>query len=419
MRFIFFLVLLVIASPSLRAEEVKKETKVSLYGFIRNDFYLNTYQGMSATNDYSYLFPNYIGLDADGNDINQQTSANLLSIITRLGIIMKGPDIFNAKVTGNIEADFSGKPELYLFRLRKAYVQFDWDKTQLVTGQTWHPFGGGNHIPIVTSLGLGSPFRPLNRSAQIKVNHQFGSIETSLSTVYQHQYTSYGPLGQTSLYKRDAVLPEIVGGLSYIHKGLLVGVNMDFNSIKPRETTSGSNGNIYVTDEILYSYSYMVFCKLQKNKFWLYYQGYYGQNMAHMNMNSGYGVKNFHPDNGKEEYTNYNSVTSVLNITYGTKWRPGIFLGYSKNLGTSDALYQFTTNGKTEAHSWGLAPDIQSLYRISPSFSYTAENLNLQFEYEVTGAEKGTGSFRFSDGLYSKCHNSVNNGVKLVMIYNF
>jgi len=419
MRLICTLMLIGITNYFSLAVEVKKETKFTYYGFIRNDFYLNTYQGMSATNDYSYLYPNYIGKDADGNDINKQTSANLLSIITRAGVIIKGPEVLNAKMTGNIEADFSGKPEMYLFRLRKAFVQFDWEKTQLITGQTWHPFGGGNNIPIVTSLGLGSPFRPLNRSAQLKINHRFGSIETSLSAVYQHQYTSYGPLGQTSLYKRNAVLPEIVGGISCTINSWIFGCNMDFNSIQPRETTSGTNGNIYKTNEILYSYSYMVFGILQKNKFWFYCQGYYGQNMAHMNMNSGYGVKNFNPEKGKEEYTNYNSITSVMNITYGTKWRPGIFIGYSKNLGTTDPLYQFSTSGKVEAKSWGLSPEIQSLFRVSPSFSYTANNLNLQFEYEVTGADKGTGSFKFSDGLYDESHKSVNNGVKLVMIYNF
>jgi len=419
MRFFCTLILIVLIFQSSLAEEHKKEVKFSIYGFIRNDFYLNTYQGMSATNDYSYLYPNYIGKDAEGNDINQQTSANLLSIITRAGVNIKGPVVLNAKMTGTIEADFSGKPEMYLFRLRKAFVQFDWEKTQLITGQTWHPFGGGNYIPIVTSLGLGSPFRPLNRSAQLRINHRFGPVETSLSAVYQHQYTSYGPLGQTSLYKRNAVLPEIVGGISYSKNGWLVGCNMDFNSIQPRDITTGSNGNSYKTNEILYSYSYMVFGIVQKNKFWFYCQGYYGQNMAHMNMNSGYGVKKYNPEKGKEEYTNYNSITSVLNITYGTKWRPGIFIGYSKNLGTSDPLYQFTTNGKVEARSWGLSPEIQSLFRVSPSFSFTADNLNLQFEYEVTGAEKGTDSFTFSDGLYDVTHKSVNNGVKLVMIYNF
>ncbi|HWS01750.1 MAG TPA: hypothetical protein VN249_14100 [Prolixibacteraceae bacterium] len=419
MRFIFTLLLVGLSFTSIFAEVSIKKTQFSFYGFIRNDFYLNTYQGMSATNDYSYLYPNYIGKDADGNDINKQTSANLLSIITRVGVIIRGPDVLNAKMTGNIEADFSGKPEMYLFRLRKAFVQFDWEKTQLITGQTWHPFGGGNNIPYVTSLGLGSPFRPLNRSAQVKLNHRFGLFEASLSTVYQHQYTSYGPVGQTSLYKRNAAIPEIVGGISFINKGLLVGANMDFNSIQPREITSGTNGNVYKTDEILYSYSYMLFCKLEKNKFWFYWQGYYGQNVSHMNMNSGYGVKNYNSENGKEEYTNYNSVTSVLNIAYGVKWRPGIFIGYSKNLGTSDPLYQFSTNGKSEPRSWGLSPEIQSVYRISPSLSYTVDKLNLQFEYELTGADKGTGLFRFSDGLYSESHQSVNNGVKLVMIYNF
>ena len=46
------------------AQEPKKESPLSFYGFVRNDFYLDTYKGVNAFHDLFYLYPNYIGVDA-------------------------------------------------------------------------------------------------------------------------------------------------------------------------------------------------------------------------------------------------------------------------------------------------------------------------------------------------------------------
>ena len=68
MRIICSFLLAGILSSSLFAQENKKETSVSLYGFIRNDFYLDTYKGLNSFNDLFYLYPNYVGADANGHD---------------------------------------------------------------------------------------------------------------------------------------------------------------------------------------------------------------------------------------------------------------------------------------------------------------------------------------------------------------
>jgi len=111
--------------------EPKKENPVTFYGFVRNEFYLDTYKGLNAFQDIFYLFPNYIGLDADGKDINNQASANFVSVVTRGGVNIVGPEIFGARTTGCIEVDFAGKPEFYLLRLRKAFTLFSWEKSKL------------------------------------------------------------------------------------------------------------------------------------------------------------------------------------------------------------------------------------------------------------------------------------------------
>ena len=419
MRFICSLLILGLLPSFLFAEENKKVTSVSFYGFIRNDFYLDTYKGQNSFNDLFYLYPNYIGADASGHDINRQTTANMVSIVSRGGLNITGPLIFGAKTTGCLEADFAGKPEIYLLRLRKAFVVFHWDKTTLLVGQTWHPFGGGDLFPTVPSLNTGSPFRPFNRSPQVKIDHKTGFWTASLTSAYQQQYLSYGPCGASNTYKRDAVIPELVAGIDHGKKGFNFGANIDYNTIKPRVTTTGNNGNVYNAGQILSSLSYMIYGSYQHNQLKVLFQGFAGQNVTHLTLNSGYGISDFNPATGEEHYTNYNGIYTMLNIVYGTRWQPGILLGYAKNLGTSKPLYKFTLSGAESATIWGMSTNVQSDYRICPFLSYNASKFLLSAEYELTSALYGTGKINFENGLYPAVHNTVNHGSRIVMTYFF
>jgi hypothetical protein len=396
------------------AQEAKKESSIKLYGFIRNDFSLDTYQGVNAFEDIYYLFPHYQGMDDNGNDINEQTTANFFSMMTRLGMKIAGPEILGAKTSAVIEVDLAGKPNYFLMRARKAYVQFDWEKSSLLVGQTWHPFFGGHAYPRVGSLSTGTPFNAFNRSPQVKLDLKSGNIKLTLAGLYQHQYLSRGPLGASSTYKRDAVLPELVAGLSCEKDGISLGVAADYNTIKPKLTTTGINGT-FNTDEVLGSMTYMGYAKIAKGKLMMLTKGFYGQNMAHFLMLGGYGVKSLNPTTGEESYTNYSVASALFNITYGTKWRPGLFIGYSENLGTDDPLVD-TGAGAT---TYGFFTQIQSMYRISPSISYSIPRFLLTAEYEITSADYGIDGFNMNDGLYSSKHTVENRGLRLVMTYSF
>jgi hypothetical protein len=109
----------------------------------------------------------------------------------------------------------------------------------------------------------------------------------------------------------------------------------------------------------------------------------------------------------------------MLNISYGTKWKPGILLGYAKNLGTSKPLYKFTVSGAECPTVWGLSTSIQSDYRICPSLSYSESKYLLSVEYEMTAAQYGVGKFNFENGLYAGIHNTVDHGARIVMTYYF
>ncbi len=55
-------------------------------------------------------------------------------------------------------------------------------------------------------------------------------------------------------------------------------------------------------------------------------------------MLGGFGIKSIDNRTGEQKYTPIRVSSSWLNVVYGQKWKPGIFLGYVKNMGTSDAL---------------------------------------------------------------------------------
>lgn len=395
--------------------EPQKVNPVTFYGFVRNEFYLDTYKGLNAFQDIFYLFPNYIGLDADGKDINNQASANFVSVVTRGGVNIVGPEIFGAKTTGCIEVDFAGKPEIYLLRLRKAFTLFSWAKSKLLVGQTWHPMWGNDAFPRIGALNTGTPFQPFNRSPQVRFDYNSGPVTYSLSAVYQQQYLSGGPVGFSNMYKRDAVIPEMVLGIEYVEKGLTLGAGIDFNRIKPRVTTSGSDSKLYIADQYLNSLSGMAYGKYSSGKLMMLLKGYYGQNMTHLTMVAGYGVATYNPVNGEETYTNYNGYTTLFNITYGNKWRPGLFLGYLENLGSSDPLAN--KGGKADVYGYGTS--ILNMYRASPSLSYSVPKFLLTAEYELTNASNGVGQFDFSNGLYAGSHSAINHGVRMIMTYYF
>lgn len=120
----------------LEAEKAKpKEWDASLYGWVRADYIFDSRQSAYSREYNLNLYPLDEKLDANGKDINSAGSSNFLAITTRVGINFKGPNVWGAKATGKIEADFFGNTELNkttagtgstgLLRLRHATATLD------------------------------------------------------------------------------------------------------------------------------------------------------------------------------------------------------------------------------------------------------------------------------------------------------
>jgi hypothetical protein len=396
-----------------------KNSNIEFYGFIRSEFYYDSYKGINAAMDNFYLFPLYKGVDPEGNDVNQQGITNFTAMATRFGMNISGGEILGAKTIANIETDFAGILNEYpeVLRLRKANVQFNWEKSTLLVGQTWHPFWGhGAFFPQVGGLNTGAPFNPFNRSPQVDFDYRLRKVTLSLTALYEYQYCSKGfydvPNNNSkNLAKRNAGIPEMVAGLYYDSPKLSAGVAGQYNAIKPIATTDKG----YVTNNLNHSFSAMGFLGHKSEKLFILAKGLIGQNLVNMTMPGGYGVKDYNSTTGEMKYTNYTTYSAFINMVYGKTVQLGFLSGVTGNLGTSDPLFNFNGSAKT----LGLFPNIKNIYRVSPHVAYNVKNLRFIAEVETTLANYGAGNFNFSDGLYNNHFSATNNRIFLVLMYNF
>ncbi len=417
-----FTLLLILGSLIATAQDVKTtDFDLDFYGFIRNEFYIDSYKGLDAAHDQFYLVPLYAGKDANGEDINEQTSANLTAITTRLGVKINGPEILGAKTSGNIEFDFGGiiKTEPTLLRIRHAYSAFTWKNSKLLIGQTWHPFWGGSIFPTIAGLNTGSPFQAFSRSPQVRYDIFSGKFTFSGALVYELQYQSKAiessGFTTSNQAKRNGVLPELDLVLEFKNKNFTVGIGALYNQIKPRMTNTGTDG-IFKSDEFIAGKGVMAYLKYSAGKFSVVTKGYYGQNLTQLCLLGGYGVATTDLRTGAETYTNYTNYTALVNALYGRKWQAGLLIGIGDNLGTNKELYNDGTN---KAKTYGLLPGVQDIFRVSSSISLNISKLKLMAEYELTTANYGIGAMNFANGLYTDKHLTKNNRLNLMMMYYF
>lgn len=398
----------------------EKQVKAEIYGFIRSEFYLDTYKGINAAMDNFYLFPAYAGVDPAGKEINKSTMTNYTGMATRFGFNITGPELFGAKSSANFETDFTGIVSEYpeVLRLRKAYIKLDWENSSLLVGQTWHPLwnGMGGNYPKVGNFNTGSPFNPFNRSPQIDFDYRIENVTLSFTALYEQQYVSRGFYAAPNsncknLPKRNSGIPELVLGINHSKGAVTAGIAGQFNAIQPIDKTDLG----YVTNKLNTSLAGMAYLAYKKNKLYVLAKGLYGQNMANMLMLGGYGAKTYDSVTGKMTYTNYNHYSTFVNLVYGTKVQLGLFGAISGNLGTTDPLYDFDGSAKIA----GLATSIKTLSRVSTCLTYNYKNLKFVAEYEITSADWGTGTFDFSDGLYDDTNNATNHRLLFMVMYNF
>lgn len=409
---------------------IGKDFNLKIYGQVRTDFYYNTRDNVQSVDGLFYMYPKDKSLDYYDNDRNDADNSNFYAVYSRLGFDFAGPMLGNAKTSAKIEFDFrgNGNDNLSVVRLRHAYFNLDWGKSKLLVGQTWHPFYG-EVAPQILNLNMGAPFQPFGRAPQIRYRYQSGDLQLQLSALWQSQYKSYGPTAndgsgnsRVQQFHKNSNIPELAVNLDYKANGWIAGVGVDMLSIVPR-TQSDNNGRVLKVDERLTTVSYEAHVKYSNEKLYFAAKSVLGSNMTHVSMTGGYSIKSVNDRTGERKYTPFRNSSTWVNIAYGKKWKPALFLGYMKNLGTADDLMPEYTRNEVDGIDthygkiyYGTGTNLDKLISGTFELTYNVPHWKIGAEYNYTSAWYGTNK---ANGKVENTHSVGNSRLVLSATYSF
>jgi len=405
------LLLLIIIIPVYVFAQEEKKFGISFSGFVKSDIFLDTRQYLSFREGHFLLYPLGESLDLDSVDVNSKTNFNILSIQSRLTGNITGPDAFGAKSSAVLEGEFFGMSDASIntFRLRHALVKLNWQSTELLVGQTWHPMFITDCFPGVISFNTGAPFQPFSRNPQVRITQTFGEIRIMAAAVTQRDFSSPG--GSASI--RNSAFPEIQLQLQYnladkdAGTEILAGVGGGYKILQPRLITD----SMYQTNEKVKGISYLAFLKFKTPVITVKCEGALGQNLYDLTMLGGYAIKYTNDtaiiNNNDYEYTTINCYSVWTDITTnGDKIQGGLFAAYSENLGSADYFI---------GDNFIRGIDIKYLYRISPRIIFNSGKVRFAGELEYTTAAYGHSDIQ---GLV-KDASEISNLRALIAVYYF
>jgi hypothetical protein len=378
------LLTILLSSISLFSQESDEKLKLDFYGFIKSDYWIDSRQVVYAREGLFNLMPKNISFDKNLNDINASPNFNFSAITSRAGINISGLKSFNADVDAKLEADFSGisNQDINGFRLRHAYLNLKWQRSELLLGQTWHPMFVTDLFPRVISLNTGAPFQAFNRSPLARFSFKNNNFKLIFAAIAQRDYANFGPNGRSFEYLSNAVAPNMHLQLQYKLNNQILGIAVDAKSLRP-ELISDSN---FINKNKVNSISFMAYYLFSNDRIDFRLKAIYGQNLSDQLMLGGYAVKSIDTITAVKTYTPTNHVFVYLNPVFKRKMKNknkihyGLFLGYAQNLGTSD---------ENAGIYYATGADIRSLFRIAPSLSIISNKTQFCLEYEFTSAQYG------------------------------
>ncbi len=403
----FLFLLLVLVSLSGKKGFSQGMFQFEFHGFVNFEMFYDTRQVVAAREGNVILFPAKVNPDPEGTDLNAVPAFQMSLLSSRLHAGIKGPEIIGAKSSALFEVDFLGtaQDKFNLIRMRHALVKLNWERTELLAGQYWHPLFIVSCFPGVVHFGGAVPYNVLNRSPQLRLTQKSGNFSLMLALLAQSDFASTGPNGYSSQYLRNSGLPETWTQIIYEEGRFLAGASAGVLSLRPRiQTLAG-----YQTREKMTSLAGNAFAKYRFDHFQIKAQGTWGENLSHLVMLGGYAeAQPIDQEKALWSYTGIRSMAAWVDVeeTSGN-WRSGLFGGFSKNLGT---------NEETMGNTWVRGENISHIFRIAPRLGYFTEkaSFNLELIYDV--AAYGT-----PDQYYAfNGTNQVNNLRTMASIkYNF
>ena len=365
-----------------------QDFSLSWHGFVNPHYYADSRSVVGGREDMMLFYPKPIVRDSLGHDINDGWQANMLAITARLGLTVKGPEILGANTLAYVEGDFTGSTNATInnLRLRHAYFRMNWDKHELTAGQYWYAMVVHEIMPMTNPLNMGAPFHCYARQPQIRYSYvPTGNWELLAVAQWQLDNMSQGLLNgipaSSTLFARHSLLPELNAQLRYRNGNLFMGAAANLKSIQPVVNSAG----VASSQQLHRSLSYSIFGSYRFDGITVKAQTLLNNSLYEDCSLGGYQML----ADGSFRDWHFNTVWLDIERNRG-HWRPGLFMGYAKNLDFGNADYTYC---------FGRGHDLAYLWRVQPRLTYTTQKgLSLvgEAEYTYAGYEEPVGNLRLS-----------------------
>ena len=364
---------------------------LDFHGFVNPHYYADSRSVVGGREDMMLFYPKPVLLDANGNDLNDGWQANMLAITARMGLKINGPEMLGAGTMAYIEGDFTGSTNATIndLRLRHAYFRMYWDSHELTVGQYWYAMVIHEIMPMTNPLNMGAPFHCYARQPQVRYSY-YPSGNWELMAVAQWQLDNMsqgllnGTVASSTQFARHSLVPELNAQLRYRTGNLFLGVAANLKTIQPIVPYVATLSQ--PTTRLYSSFSWSLFGKAILGPVTVKAQTLLNNSLYEGCSLGGYLML---ADSTFQDW-HFNTVWLDIERNSG-KWRPGIFMGFAKNLDYgkhSDALHYF-----------GRGHNIEYLWRIQPRLTYATGN-GLSFtgeaEYTYAGYKDPVGNLRLS-----------------------
>ena len=381
------------------------------YGFVRTYFAYDTRESTAGTEDLYFYMPKDESINASGEDVNAIPSFRYAALTSRLGLDVTGYQVAGYNIGAKIETDFysgvSGTTGTATLRMRQAYMTVAKGGRSWKIGQAWTPMAAD--LPDIFSLESGAPFGPFSRSPQVTFDGKISdAVSLTASAIWQMQYTSTGPSGNSANYIKYSCIPELYLGLNLKGEKGLFRLGAEYLNIKPRNVNAAGSK----TSDRIGMVNVFEYGQLKAGGWTLKEKVTYANDGSHMNLIGGYGVSKVNSD-GSWEYSATRNISGWFTAQYkpkDSKWTPQILLGYIKNFGTADPIVG-------EFWCKNNAGSVARMYRIQPEIVYNLGKVQFGLEYMLTAAQYGKAN---SNKLaVENLHWVSNNRIQMMLKYTF
>ena len=387
------LVLLLFTFHFLLSQSEAQNFSLDWHGFVNPHYYADSRSVVGGREDMMLFYPKPVLLDSLGRDLNDGWQADMLAITARLGLRIKGPEVFGAGSSAYVEGDFTGSTNATIdnLRLRHAYISLDWAQHQLIVGQYWYAMVVHEIMPMTNPLNMGAPFHCYARQPQVRYSYFptgnweiLGVVQWQLDNMSQGLLNGF-PASSTQ-FARHSLVPELNAQVRYFTGKLLLGAAVNAKTIQP--VVPDPTGTLHT------SLTYSAFGSLKVGEVTVKAQALLNNSLYEGCSLGGYLIYTSVMGNDVmfRDWT-FNTVWLDIERNRG-HWRPGIFLGYAQKQDEGPVLAIYSTTAVL-----GRGYDLSYLWRIQPRLTYTTEK-GLSFtgeaEYTRAGYDTPVGNLRLS-----------------------